>query len=182
MHTFHSQQWLPLPAELVFAFFANPANLPRLMPEWQRARIEKAILVAPPPSPSRSVLSDASSVLAAGAGTRITLSFRPVPFSPVRLKWQAEIDSFVWNQHFSDVQLRGPFAYWHHTHKLTPETRIGKSGDAVPGTLLQDEVQYRLPLGVLGNLALPLIGRQLRSTFEYRHRRTRELLIANSPA
>lgn len=178
MHTFHSQQWLPLPTELVFAFFANPANLPRLMPAWQRARIEKAIIVPPPPAPNNSALNDATSALAAGAGSQLTLSFRPLPFSPVRLRWQAEIDSFVWNQHFSDVQLRGPFAHWHHTHRLTPETRIGKSGDAIPGTLLQDEVQYRLPLGVLGDLTLPLIARQLRSTFEYRHRRTRELLIA----
>lgn len=180
MYTFYSQQWLPLPTELVFAFFTNPANLSRLMPAGQRARIEKAIIVSPPPSLNRSALNDASSVLAAGAGTRLTLSFRPIPFLPVRLKWQAEIDSFVWNQHFSDIQLRGPFAHWHHTHTLTPEMRIRESGDATPGTLLQDEVQYRLPFGRLGDLALPLIARQLRSTFEYRHRRTRELLAANS--
>ncbi|MDW5265006.1 MULTISPECIES: SRPBCC family protein [Acidobacteriaceae] len=179
MHTFHSQQWLPLPAELVFAFFANPSNLPRLMPAWQQARIEKAIIVSPPPPPNSSALNDVFYVLAAGAGTRLTISFRPIPFSPVRLKWQAEIDSFVWNQHFSDVQVRGPFAHWHHTHALTPETRIGESGNAIPGTLLQDEVQYQLPLGRLGNLAHPLITRQLRQTFVYRHRRTRELLAAN---
>jgi hypothetical protein len=27
-----TQQWVPYPVELVFAFFANPANLPHLMP------------------------------------------------------------------------------------------------------------------------------------------------------
>lgn len=179
MHTFHSQQWLALPTELVFAFFANPANLPRLMPTWQQARIEEASIVSPPPPPNSSALKDIFSVLAAGAGTRLILSFRPVPFSPVRLKWQAEIDSFVWNQHFSDVQVRGPFAHWHHTHTLTPETRTDESGNAVSGTLLQDEIQYQLPLGRLGNLAQPLIDRQLHRTFDYRHCRTRELLVAN---
>lgn len=152
------------------------------MPAWQQARIEEATVVSPPPPLNSSAFNDVFSVLAAGAGTRLTLSFRPVPFAPVRLKWQAEIDSFVWNQQFSDVQLRGPFAHWHHTHALAAETLIDESGNAIPGTLVRDEVQYRLPLGKLGNLALPLIARQLRSTFEYRHRRTRELLIASSPA
>jgi ligand-binding SRPBCC domain-containing protein len=176
MHTFHSQQWLPLPTELVFAFFANPANLQRLMPPWQQARIEKASIVSPPSPLTASALTEVFSTLAAGTGTQLTLSFRPFPFSPVRLRWQAEIDSFVWDSHFSDTQLRGPFAYWHHTHTVIPETRIGESGDAIPGTLLQDEVQYQLPLGRLGDLAHPLIALQLRQTFDYRHRRTRELL------
>ncbi|GGG77091.1 SRPBCC family protein [Edaphobacter dinghuensis] len=165
MHTFHSRQWLALPTELVFAFFANPANLPLLMPDWQQARIEEASIVAPPISPH------AISTPVAGAGTRLTLSFRPFPFSPVRLQWQAEIDSFVWNSHFSDKQLRGPFDYWHHTHKVTHETRNSEDG-----TLLEDEIQYRLPFGRFGNLASPLIAMQLRQTFDYRHRRTLELL------
>jgi len=47
-HRFHGQQWLAFPVERVFAFFANPANLPRLMPASQKARVEEAILVAPP--------------------------------------------------------------------------------------------------------------------------------------
>ncbi|WP_348269967.1 SRPBCC family protein [Edaphobacter paludis] len=182
MHTFHSQQWLPVPTELVFVFFANPANLPRLMPTWQQARIEEASIVSPPPLLKPSSLNNVFSVLAAGAGTRLTLSFRPIPFSFIRLRWVAEIDSFLWNHHFSDTQLRGPFAHWHHTHTLTPETRSDESGKPIPGTLVQDEVQYRLPLGKLGNLANALVARQLHRTFGYRHRRTRELLAVNSPA
>ena len=177
MHTFHSQQWLPLPTELVFAFFSNPANLPRLMPSWQRARIEKASIVAPTSLPATSPLTSVFSNIAAGEGSRITLSFRPFPLSPLRLQWQAEIDSFVWNDSFSDLQLRGPFAYWRHTHALTTETRISESGDAIPGTLLRDEVRYRLPFGKLGAMVHPVIARQIARTFEYRHRRTRELLL-----
>lgn len=165
MHSFHSRQWLPLPIELVFTFFADPANLPRLMPDWQQARIEESFIAAPPIAPH------AISTPIAGAGTRLTLSFRPFPFSPVRLRWQAEIDSFLWNCRFSDKQVRGPFAYWHHTHAVTAEARNGRAG-----TLLEDKVQYQLPFGRLGNLASPLIAMQLRRTFDYRHRRTLELL------
>ncbi|HEY5214106.1 MAG TPA: SRPBCC family protein, partial [Acidobacteriaceae bacterium] len=48
---FHTEQHLPYPIETVFAFFADPANLPRLMPAWQRARIDHATFVPPPPPP-----------------------------------------------------------------------------------------------------------------------------------
>ena len=179
MHTFNSEQWIPLPTELVFAFFANPANLPRLMPVWQRARVEKASIISPQPPLTTSALTDVFSNLAAGKGTRLVLSFRPFPLSPIRLEWEAEITSFVWNHHFSDTQQRGPFAHWHHTHMVTPETRSNESGTPIPGTLLQDEIEYQLPFGRLGDLAHPLIAEQLRRTFNYRHRRTSELLIPN---
>ena len=171
-HTFHSEQWLPYPAEVVFAFFANPENLPRLMPRWQNARIEKAFFIPPlnVPITNPTLVSKA---IVAGAGTRMTISFRPFPLSPVRARWEAEITEFVWNDHFCDRQLRGPFAYWNHCHHLRSETR-----DKKPGTLLCDDVEYEIPFGRLGDLTLRLfISRQLRSTFAYRHARTSELFL-----
>ena len=42
-HSLQTEQWLPYPRERVFAFFADPGNLPPLMPEWQRARVERAL-------------------------------------------------------------------------------------------------------------------------------------------
>src|ERR1700712_3016898 len=95
---FQSEQWLPYPVEHVFRFFSDPANLPRLMPDWQKARIDKQTLTPPPPNPSNT-----SGSPIAGPGRRILLSFRPVPFSPIRLKWDAEIDEFAWNDHFCDL-------------------------------------------------------------------------------
>jgi ligand-binding SRPBCC domain-containing protein len=173
-HIYHSEQWLPYPLDLVFAFFSNPENLPRLMPSWQKARIEEAVLTAPPyPTPHQSTRPQSVS---AGAGSRITLSFKPFPYAPLRVPWEAEITEFVWNDHFCDHQLRGPFAYWHHCHQLCSETRTN-SGISSPGTLLRDKVEYEPPLGRLGDLANRLfITHQLRSTFSYRHTRTLELL------
>jgi ligand-binding SRPBCC domain-containing protein len=168
-HTYHSEQWLPYPVDLVFAFFANPENLPRLMPPWQKARIEEAAFAPPPPRP---ISSQPIRSIAAGPGTRITLSFRPIPYSPLRIPWEAEIDEFVWNDYFADLQLRGPFAYWHHRHTVQHETR-----DNNIGTLLKDEVEYEPPLGQLGEIANTLfISRQLRNTFAYRKLRTNALL------
>jgi ligand-binding SRPBCC domain-containing protein len=176
-HSYQAEQWLPYPVELVFAFFANPENLPRLMPAWQKARIEEAAFAPPPPQPTSADPTLRLKSIAAGAGTRMTLSFRPFPYAPVRIPWEAEITEFVWNEHFCDVQLRGPFAQWHHCHSLQPQIGADVSGAPVHGTLLRDKVDYALPMGPLGELAnLLFITRQLKSTFDYRHLRTAELM------
>ena len=167
-HTFETEQWLPFPVERVFAFFANPENLPRLMPPWQKTRIEQASFAPLPQRPASSTPSSA----AAGPGTTLTLSFRPFPLAPFRLHWDAEISEFVWNDHFCDVQHRGPFAFWRHCHNVIAEPR-----NAIPGTLVRDHVVYEMPFGPLGEVAQRLFGTlQLRSIFNYRHRRTAELL------
>jgi ligand-binding SRPBCC domain-containing protein len=171
-HTFKAEQWLPYPVELVFAFFANPQNLPHLMPKWQKARIEEAALAPPPPRPTTTIRS-----VAAGAGSHITLSFRPFPLSPLRVPWEAEISEFAWNDHFCDTQLRGPFAYWRHCHRISAETR-----DGIAGSLLRDEVEYEMRGGALGELAHTVIGRsQIKKIFDFRHKRTAEIMQQISP-
>ena len=173
-HTFHTEQFLPHPIELVFAFFANPENLPMLMPGWQKARIEEALFAPPPPRPEGTPHFRA---IAAGAGTKMTISFRPFPFSPLRVPWDAEITEFAWNDHFCDIQTRGPFKYWRHCHSLRAEEH-----DGIPGTVVRDEVEYELPLGTLGELAHKLAGaRQIRSIFAFRQKRTGEFLARVVP-
>ena len=62
-----------------------------------------------------------------------------------------------------DVQLRGPYRLWHHTH--TFEARDG-------GTLVRDRVRYALPLGPLGELAhRVLVRRDLERIFDFRQER-----------
>jgi len=175
-HTHHAEQWLPYPVATVFDFFANPENLPRLMPDWQQARIESAAIAPPPWRPGTDPDSDLSSApstaVAAGKGTRMTITFLPFPHAPFRVPWDAEITDFEWDDHFCDVQRRGPFAYWKHCHRLEPQVR-----GALPGTLLADHVEYELPLGPLGDLANNLfVKRQMQAIFEYRQKLTAELL------
>jgi len=174
MHTiFQAEQWLPYPAEMVFAFFANPENLPRLMPAWQDARIEEAHFCPPPEHPGGFRYP----AIAAGDGTRLTLSFRPFPGSPVRVSWEAGIAHFVWNEQFCDTQVRGPFHFWHHCHRVSPAN--GEGG--APGTWLRDEVEFELPLDPLSRLALPLVKRQMAAMFRFRQKRTTELLALITP-
>jgi ligand-binding SRPBCC domain-containing protein len=156
-HKFATEQWVPYPKERLFAFFANPSNLAPLMPPWQKARIETMKLVPPFP---------ASPGVVAGAGSRMIISFRPIPFLPVRLKWEAFIVEFHWNAFFCDEQRKGPFHYFRHCHYLKEAIR-----ESTIGTVVMDAVDYELPFGLLGDLANQLVvKRQIRALFAHRQR------------
>lgn len=169
-HRFRTTQWLPYAVDFVFAFFADPSNLPKLLPDWQHARIEEIELY--PASPNG--FPDLFEGIAAGRGTRLTLSFRPAPLAPIRVSWVAQIEDFHWNERFCDRQLEGPFRYWRHCHRVQ-EWQSESTGQY--GTLLIDTVEYELRLRKFGNLANRLAAkRMLMGLFAHRHRRTEQLL------
>lgn len=165
---FKTEQWLPLPRAVVFAFFANPLNLPPLMPDWQRARIVEATLVPPPPRPEH--LPELPGI-AAGSGTQLLITARAAPGLPLRTSWLALIEDFGWNDHFCDVQLKGPFAYWRHCHSVRDEVRNGRLG-----TVVRDSVRYALPLTPLSRVATPIGKLAMSAMFRYRQRRATTLV------
>jgi len=160
-YSFRSEQWLPYPVDAVFAFFANPENLPALMPPWQRVRIERLTLV-PPRGNGTQVPAKA-----AGAGSRIVLNMRVVPGIPIRVRWDAEIIEYETNRHFTDRQVRGPFAFWQHNHHVRALDRNG------PGvTVVTDEVNYEIPFSIFGHMAHALfLHQQIEKIFAYRRER-----------
>jgi ligand-binding SRPBCC domain-containing protein len=154
-------QWVPYPLEQVFLFFADPRNLPRIMPPERGTRIEHLSLAAPPPGSSHSV-----QLLQplAGVGSEIMTSFRIVPPLPFRRRWIARITEFEWNDHFADMQVAGPFAEWLHRHELAADVRNG-----ISGTVVCDRVEYKIGYRVLGIIAQHLfVERQMRAMFAYR--------------
>jgi ligand-binding SRPBCC domain-containing protein len=169
------RQWVPFPVELVFAFFANPANLPHLMPPWLKTHIEDARMAPAPPrpvahDPARRFLS-----VAAGVGSEILISFVPIPWIPKRVSWMARITEFEWNSHFCDYQVRGPFTEFRHRHGIQPELRDGQEG-----TLVSDEIEFALPYGAMGELGSLLVKRQLAQSFAYRQKRLPEILAVTT--
>jgi ligand-binding SRPBCC domain-containing protein len=167
-----SNQWVPFPVELVFAFFANPGNLPHLTPKGQRAVVESSRLIAPPPRPLSFDPKLRFQSPAAGVGSEIVVSFRPVSWLRLRVRWQARIVEFAWNSHFCDEQVEGPFAAWRHCHRI-----MGESREGIAGTVVLDEVEYRLPLGTLGSLANAVfVRRQMEAMFAFRQKRLAEIL------
>jgi ligand-binding SRPBCC domain-containing protein len=163
-YRFQSEQWVPYPAEAVFAFFANPENLPVLMPKWQKARLEQVAIMPPPRANTTTAM--------AGTGSRVTLSFRPFRGAPFRVRWEAEITDFALNSHFTDRQVKGPFEFWSHTHRIRSVDRAG-----INITVIIDQVEYEPPMGFLGRIANAwFLHKQLESAFAYRQARLVELL------
>lgn len=181
-HRFVTCQWIPFTVDVVFAFFSNPHNLPLLMPEKLQTRIERMTLEPTPPNPlflssssnaPPAISNSGGHQLVAGVGSRIELSFRPVPYVPMRLRWEARITEFVWYSHFCDEQVTGPFDYFHHRHGIRAEMEQGRIG-----TQLVDEIEFELPLGTVGELWDKAVTRQLKRTFAMRQERLPRLLNA----
>ena len=133
-------QTLSQPRDVVFPFFSDASNLERITPAEMGFQI-----LTPTPIAMR-----------AGA----TIDYR-IRLYGLRLRWRTLISE--WNPPFEfvDVQARGPYAEWIHRHRFTPTTG--------GGTLVDDEVHFRLPLGLLGIVGAPLVKRQLRRIFAYRY-------------
>lgn len=169
-HRFRTSQWLPYPVEFVFAFFANPSNLPKLQPSWQDTRVDEIEL-----HPAvQSTRKNPYATIAAGRGTRLALSFRPAPLAPLRVSWIALIEDFHWNERFCDRQLEGPFRYWRQCHRMQPweSDRTGEHG-----TMVIDTVEYELPFGAFGRLARGFaFERMISNVFYHRHRHAEQLL------
>ena len=75
--------------------------------------------------------------------------------------WEAKHVDFKENELFRDRQTKGPFAFWEHSHLFESQ--------AEDVTVMQDQVRFSLPLGVL---SLPFYGyaqKELARMFSYRH-------------
>ena len=158
------EHWIAAPLEKVFAFFADPMNLPSIMPAWLDIRFEEAVIV-----PAPGVLAHF-----AGVGTRFVASYRALPFLPLRIQSEAKIVGFGLNQFFSDVQTKGPFRSWHHRHEFVAESRGG-----ISGTRIRDRMEYEIGFEPLGRIVNALfVAPQMRRTFAYRQGAVERLLVS----
>lgn len=132
-------QVVPRPPGEVFEFFADAHNLEAITPPWLRFRIVNRGPVE----------------MAEGTLLEYRLELHRIP-----LRWLTRIEVWEPGRRFVDVQVRGPYRLWEHSHRFEPH---------VDGTLVEDTVRYSLPLGPLGRLAhTAFVGRDLRRIFDYR--------------
>lgn len=145
---FQSETCVPRPRSEVFPFFAEARNLQTLTPPWLKFEV-----ITPAPIVMR-------------AGTlidyRITVHGLPI-------RWRTEIAEWDPPHRFVDVQLRGPYTLWHHTH--TFEELDGS-------TICGDVVRYRPRGGTLMDWLF--VRRDVEQIFQYRHQRLKEIFA--SPA
>ncbi len=138
-YTLTREQRLADAPDDAFGFFADARNLERITPPWLNFHV---------------VTPDIEMRLGTLIEYRLTLHGLPI-------RWLTQIEEWAPGERFVDVQLRGPYALWHHTHEFEP------AGDGQ--TLMRDTVRYALPFGPLGALAHKLfVARDLERIFRFR--------------
>ncbi len=124
----------------MFEFFSNARNLEAITPPW----LHFEILSAP-------------AQMRRGAEIRYRLGWHGIPVS-----WKTAILEWQPPHAFVDLQEKGPYALWEHTHSFLSEAG---------GTRIIDHVRYRLPFGFLGALAHRLkVRSDIEGIFDYRAR------------
>ena len=137
-HTLQREQYLPGTPDEVFPFFAEARNLESITPPFLNFQVVHA------------------DEMRVGALIEYRLRLHGVP-----VRWLTQIQEWEPGVRFVDVQIRGPYALWHHTHEFE-QAHAGY-------TLMRDTVRYALPYGPLGTLAHHLfVKRDVEAIFDYR--------------
>lgn len=125
----------------VWEFFSSPLGLPKITPPW----LDFTILPPVPDDLRRDSL----------------LQYR-IRWMGVPVGWRTRIVEWTPPTGFVDLQIRGPYTFWHHRHEFATDPR---------GTRCRDTVIYKVPGGPLGTLLHDVvIRRQLLEIFRFRRR------------
>ncbi len=160
-HLLEREQRVQAPLERTFDVYSNASNLAVITPPWLGFQITSELPIE----------------MREGALISYRLRLHAIP-----VRWTTRIENWDPPHRFTDLQLSGPYALWHHTHEFESE------GDA---TVIRDRVRYRIGYGPLGTVAHRLfVLRDLKRIFDYRRDATAELIagaaattrLARSPA
>lgn len=139
-YTFTVQQYLPIPITKAWEFFSSPGNLALITP----------------PEMEFKILSKHKTPIYEG----MHIDYIVKPLAKIPLKWKTEIGKTIELTEFTDRQLKGPYVKWEHHHSFIPFDK---------GTMMKDEVVYRLPLGFIGDILNKLLVRKkIQYIFTYR--------------
>lgn len=147
IYTLHKKQQLPISLDEAWEFLSNPKNLKVITPAYM----------------SFDIISGAEKPMFAGQ----IIQYLVTPILGIKTKWVSEITQYVEKKYFVDIQLYGPYALWHHKHFVN---------EIEGGVELEDIIDYKVPLGILGQLVHPfLVKPKLEEIFNYRQQKLVEL-------
>ncbi|HEX5593591.1 MAG TPA: SRPBCC family protein [Solirubrobacterales bacterium] len=140
IHVLERRQRIDLPISRVFDFYGDAHNLERITPPLLKFEVTT-------PAP-----------IEMGVGTLIEYRLR---LHRVPVRWRTRIEAWEPPRRFVDVQVRGPYSLWEHTHTFEE--------DGPEAMVIRDRVRYSIPFGPLGDLAdRLLVRRDLKQIFDYR--------------
>ena len=147
IYRLHKKQKFPISIDKAWDFLSKPENLKIITPDYM----------------SFDILSGADRSMYPGQ----IIQYIVTPILGIKTKWVSEITQVKRQNYFVDEQLYGPYALWHHKHFI-------KAIDG--GAEMEDIIDYKLPLGWLGQLVHPfLVKPKLEEIFEYRQKKLTEL-------
>lgn len=147
LYTLHKKQNLPITLEEAWQFLSDPNNLKVITPDYM----------------GFNILSGADRDMFAGQ----IIQYIVTPILSIKTKWVTEITHVVDKHYFVDEQRFGPYALWHHKHFI-------KEIDG--GVEMEDIIDYKLPFGILGQLAHPIIVKpKLEEIFNYRTQKLEDI-------
>jgi len=147
IYRLHKKQKFPISIDKAWDFLSKPENLKIITPDYM----------------SFDILSGADRSMYPGQ----IIQYIVTPILGIKTKWVFEITQVKRQNYFVDEQLYGPYALWHHKHFI-------KAIDG--GVEMEDIIDYKLPLGWLGQLVHPfLVKPKLEEIFEYRQKKLTEL-------
>jgi len=148
MPTFQKTSRIDVTPQQLFEWHARQGAFERLTPPWESIAIEKR---------------------ANGIQDGEVLIFKVGP-GPFKLTWEAHHDNYIEGEQFRDIQKRGPFAKWEHTHRFLPAPDDEHGGN---GALLDDSISYKLPLHPISQWVAGWFARRtIERMFTFRHERT----------
>ena len=147
MYTLERIQRLPISVEEAWNFFQSPGNLATITPEYM----------------GFNIMSKVPEHMYPG----LFIDYKVSPLLGIKMNWTTEITHVDGPKYFVDEQRVGPYSIWHHEHHFK----------AIPGGVeMLDRVSYKIPLGILGKMAHPIIVRpKLEEIFDYRFNKVEEL-------
>ena len=147
MYTLERTQRIPISLEEAWNFFQNPGNLSKITPSEM----------------GFETLSESSREDVSG----LFIHYKVSPLFGIKMNWTTEITYVQEPNYFVDEQRVGPYAIWHHEHHFK---------EIEGGVEMLDRVNYKIPLGILGKIAHPIIVRnKLEEIFEFRIRAVEEI-------
>jgi ligand-binding SRPBCC domain-containing protein len=141
MKQLKQEQFLPIPLNEAWDFFATPKNLNEVTPD--------------------DLVFEITSTLPEKMYTGLIITYRIKPMLNIPIAWCTEITHIKDREYFVDEQRKGPYNIWHHEHHFR---------EVDGGVIMTDLLHYDIGKSIFGAIAGKLfVDKKVKQIFKYRY-------------